>query len=217
MDASYPHHRDPQRFIHWLFDKLKDIPDIEWDTNAPIFHSTRDEWHARGFRRQPSSAQSPNTNGSTSPITPSRSSFSPPSRPGTPRQSSGESSIHANESVLARISTNSLQLERQYQLSRAVAKRSDPKGLYHLRAQKLLRLPPQNEREPQLTVILFEDPGWSTTLDLVNFGSNWWRLEPDTTGAFQPYPRAHINRVHARYDIGNTLTLYRDAVTLNKY
>ena len=178
MESAYPHHHDPPRFYAWMLERLRDIPDLEWDDSSPLYHSSRDEWHVRGYRKQP--AQSPSTtNGSVSPTTPSRSSPTIGSRPSTPRQRSSDSYPLYSTSVIARVSTRNLRLERQYHLARAVAKSSDPKGKHHVRVRQLFRLSPRNDGEPLLTVIILEDPGYNTLWDMVNFGANWFTLSRD--------------------------------------
>ena len=182
MDPSYPHQNNPCGFITWLLDRLRDIPDIDWDDSAPIYHSSRDEWHVRGWRRQ--AAQSPSySNGSHSPTTPNRSSPTSSSRPSTPRQRSHDAYPFHSSSVIARISNRSLRLERQYQLARSIGKTSDPKCKYHVRALQILRLQPRHDGDQLLTVILFEDPGYNYLWDMVNYGANWYALTKESRDA----------------------------------
>ena len=198
MDHSYPFYNDPSRFSTWLLERLRDVPDIDWDETGPLFHSSRDEWHVRGYRRQ--LAHSPaTTNGSQSPTTPSRSSPSVGSRPSTPRQRSTEAYPYNNTSVIARVSNKSLKLERQYQLARTVEKSSDPKGKLHVRALQLLRLPPRHDGEPLLTVILLDDPGYNELWDMLNFGPNWYSItrNTETIPEFEPQKTASGD-----YDVG---------------
>ena len=176
MDPAYPFHNDIARFISWMLERLRDIPDIDWDDSAPCYHSSRDEWHFRGHRRL-SNIQSPATNGSQSPTAPSRSSNPSNSRPSTPRQRSSEQLM--TNAIIARLSTKSLQLERQYQVGRAVAKSSDQPGKHHLKVLQLLRLQPRNDGEPLLTVLLLQDPGYNALWDMVNYGANWYIVEKD--------------------------------------
>lgn len=200
MDTAYPYYNNPSKFVSWLVDRLRDIPDVDWDDAAPLHHSSRDEWHVRGYRRQV--AQSPaTTNGSQSPTTPSRSSPSLGSRPSTPRQRSSETYPFHNSSVIARVSNKSLRLDRQYQLARTIGKTSDPKGKFHVRALQLFRLAPRNDVEPQLTVILLDDAGPNALWDMVNYGANWYSITRDTQilPQFNPHRTASGNA-----DVGKT-------------
>lgn len=147
-DRAWPHSNHPAQFRKWLFDRLKSIPDVQWDESQAPTHSSYSEWHAWGVRR---AATTPSASSDT-PSSPSRSS-SFNSRPATPRQNSTDSVYHQTTQVVARISRHSLNLERQWQMARSIAK-IDPKGRQHMRALSIFRLPARDANEPTVAVIL---------------------------------------------------------------
>ena len=80
-------------------------------------------------------------------------------------------------SVIARISTHTLRLEREYHLCRSFVQTSDPDCNHTVRLVDLVRLPShQGDSEP-LIVSIFESPGRNYLRDLVDFGPH--SLPPD--------------------------------------
>lgn len=76
--------------------------------------------------------------------------------------------------VIARVSTHSLQLEREYHVTRSLKQTSDPNCVHTLAQIEFVRLPAQQgDREP-LVVSIFESPGPNYLKKLVNFGPAWY-------------------------------------------
>jgi hypothetical protein len=77
--------------------------------------------------------------------------------------------------VVCRVSTHTLRLEREFQLSTVVVKNSDPDCRHFVRPIELVRLPAKAGEEP-LIASIFEAPGPNFLKDLVTFGPNWYRF-----------------------------------------
>jgi serine/threonine protein kinase len=73
--------------------------------------------------------------------------------------------------VVCRVSTHTLRLEREFQLSKAIVKKSDPDCRHFVRPIEFARLPTKTGEEP-LVASIFEAPGPSLLKDLVTFGPN---------------------------------------------
>lgn len=77
-------------------------------------------------------------------------------------------------SVIARVSTHVLRLEREYHLSRSFTQTSDPECKYSVRLLDLIRLPSyQGEPGSAMIVSIFESPGRNYLRDLSDFGPTW--------------------------------------------
>jgi serine/threonine protein kinase len=82
--------------------------------------------------------------------------------------------------VIARVSTHSLRLEREYHVTKSLKQSSDPNCVHTVVQIEFVRLPTQQgDREP-LVVSIFESPGPNYLKELVNFGPAWY------TGSNQP-------------------------------
>jgi hypothetical protein len=68
-----------------------------------------------------------------------------------------------------------LRLEREFQLSKLVVKKSDPECKHFLRPVEFVRLP-SKAGEEQLVASIFEAPGPNYLKDMVTFGPNWFTV-----------------------------------------
>lgn len=69
--------------------------------------------------------------------------------------------------VVARISTHTLRLEREYQLCKSLIETADPNCEHTVRPLDFLKLPSQQDNEEPLVVSIFEDPGPNFLRELV--------------------------------------------------
>ena len=80
-----------------------------------------------------------------------------------------------NRLVVCRVSCHTLRLEREFQLSKLVVKKSDPDCRHFLYPLELVRLPTKQGEEP-LVASIFQAPGPNYLRDLVTFGPNWYNF-----------------------------------------
>lgn len=72
--------------------------------------------------------------------------------------------------IVARISTHTLRIEREYHLCKSFVSTSDPDCSHTVRLIELIRLPSHSGDEATLIVSIFESPGRNYLKDLVDFG-----------------------------------------------
>lgn len=77
--------------------------------------------------------------------------------------------------MVCRVSSHTLRLEREFQLSKAVVNKSDPACRHFVRPLEFIRLPTKPGEEP-LVASIFEAPGQNYLKDLVTFGPNWYNF-----------------------------------------
>lgn len=77
--------------------------------------------------------------------------------------------------VVCRVSSHTLRLEREYQLSKVIVNNSDPTCRHFVRPIEFIRLPTKPGEEP-LVASIFEAPGPNYLKDLVTFGPNWYNF-----------------------------------------
>ena len=94
---------------------------------------------------------------------------------------------------MCRVSTHTLRLEREYQLSRLVVNKSDPTCKHFVRPVEFIRLPTKPGEEP-LVASIFEAPGQNYLKDLITFGPNWYNFthRHDTSQPTDPAPTAGV-------------------------
>lgn len=100
--------------------------------------------------------------------------------------------------VVARVSTHTLRLEREYHVTKSLKKTSDPNCVHTVAQIEFVRLPAQQgDREP-LVVSIFESLGPNYLKELVNFGPAWYtgskqpRSRPDSISSSTYSPGEHI-------------------------
>ncbi len=165
-----------------LFKRLSKIPGYTWDESLPPFHSSYDIWHVFGIRHiAPSvSPPSPETTRSSSTRTSPRpeSSRAPPSHyassvsdAGSEYSSAKQETEKTYQSVVARISTRPLRLEREYHLCQTLIQTSDPECRHIVRSIEFRRLPSQQGDDGvPIAVSIIESPGRNWLRGLVSFG-----------------------------------------------
>ncbi|OAL01373.1 hypothetical protein IQ06DRAFT_335685 [Phaeosphaeriaceae sp. SRC1lsM3a] len=176
------------RFSH-IFSKLVELHNYVWDPDTEPFHSSYDNWHFFGWEK--ASHERPSSRSALTSPAPSHSPDS--SRPSLTRshKSSGSdasaatarttatstSQPHHREGrpVVCRVTTHTLRLEREFLLSKAVVKKSDPECKHFVRPIEFARLSAKAGEEPMVASI-FEAPGPNFLKDLVSFGPNWYKF-----------------------------------------
>ena len=189
---------------HRLFERLAQIPGHTWDHDSEIVHSSYDHWHVAGVRcsseadplllptpvsssRSKESSNTASSSSHASPRTEGRSFFyrTGQARPSQSESSSEVSSTARNESesepgvvpVIARISSHTIRLEREFHMLRSIIETSDPDCEHTVRPIDLLRLPPQPGDSSPLLATLYEDPGPNTLRKLVSFGPAFFQTD----------------------------------------
>ncbi|KAL8691027.1 MAG: hypothetical protein Q9218_003665 [Villophora microphyllina] len=84
--------------------------------------------------------------------------------------------------VIARVSTHSLRLEREYHLKKAFIQTSDPECNHTVRLIGLVRLPTRQSDSGPLAVEIFESPGRNYLRDLTDFGPAWYISKQHSPG-----------------------------------
>ncbi|KAF1848518.1 uncharacterized protein K460DRAFT_403798 [Cucurbitaria berberidis CBS 394.84] len=170
-----------------IFTRLQELPNYVWDPEIEPFHSSYDNWHFFGYQKAPRQER-PSSRGRSTVASPTLSHFPDSSRPSLIRshRSSGSDASGATahtvtdphregRPVVCRVSRQTLRLEREFQLSKLVVNKSDPKGEHFARTIEFARLPAKAGEEP-LVASIFEAPGPNYLKDLVTFGPNWYRF-----------------------------------------
>lgn len=84
--------------------------------------------------------------------------------------------------MVCRVSVQSLRLEREFQLSKMVVKKSDPECKHFARPIEFVRLPGKGGEDP-LVVSIVEAPGINFLRDLLSFGPNWYGFPGKESGS----------------------------------
>ncbi|KAL8800242.1 MAG: hypothetical protein Q9182_005325 [Xanthomendoza sp. 2 TL-2023] len=165
---------------HQLFERLSYLSGYTWDSY--------DNWHVFGIqhvRGDRSVANPTSAPGAGAPSESSRSSPKLGPRP-SPRHFNTSSdaltdivSTKTDQDrtfipVIARVSTHSLRLEREYQLGKTFIQTSDPDCHHTVRLIRLVRLPARPSDPGPLAVQIFESPGRNYLSDLTDFGPAWY-------------------------------------------
>jgi serine/threonine protein kinase len=146
-----------------------------------------DNWHFFGTRTAPTdrpSSRGHSANKSTS------SSYLPDStRPALSRshKSSGSdasdftaatqaSDVPKDHPVVCRVSTHTLRIEREFQVCKAINKKSDPQARHFVRPVELARLPPKPGSSEAMVAFICEAPGPNYLREIVQFGPNAYRI-----------------------------------------
>jgi hypothetical protein len=136
--------------------------------------TSRERPPSRSALSSPAPSLSPDAN--RPPLTRShRSSGSDATAAATKAQAPSAQEPSKGRAVVCRVSTHTLRLEREFQLSTVVVKNSDPDCRHFVRPIELVRLPTKAGEEP-LIASVFEAPGDNFLKDLVTFGPNWYRF-----------------------------------------
>lgn len=174
MDKALPFADEPDKFVPWLFRRLREITDVEWDESVSPCHSSYDDWHVWGeYSAPPTSNITPTSSIHGSPI------FSPlPSPPVTTVSTPHTSTVFApaRQKIVARVSKHMVRLERQYQLGKTVIANTDPEGRHLARALQLLRLPPRKAGDYPLCCIIYEWTGPNHLREMCSCGPAWYGL-----------------------------------------
>lgn len=78
--------------------------------------------------------------------------------------------------IVCRVSTHTLRLEREFQLCKAVTKKSDPEYRHFIRPIEFIRVPSKPGNTEPLAATIVEAPGPNYLKDLVQFGPNAYKV-----------------------------------------
>lgn len=95
--------------------------------------------------------------------------------------------------MVCRVSSHTLRLEREYQLSKVIVNKSDPACRHFVRPIDFIRLPTKPGEDP-LVASIFEAPGENYLKDLVTFGPNWYNFthRDNTCQSANPWPSTGV-------------------------
>jgi serine/threonine protein kinase/GAF domain-containing protein len=197
------------RFSHILA-RLKELNNYVWDADIEPFHSSYDNWHFFGYQKPSADAshatdRSPSRDRSAL-ASPKLSTWPPLPDAPRPELSRAHKSTGSDASataaaadappqhgrgrpVVCRVSHQTLRLEREFQLAKAVVAKSDPDCRHFVRPVDFVRLPTKAGGEP-LVASIFEAPGPNYLKDLITFGPNWYRFNHNSgiSASDTPYP-----------------------------
>ncbi|KAF2027874.1 hypothetical protein EK21DRAFT_70998 [Setomelanomma holmii] len=174
------------RFSH-IFARLLELQNYVWDPEIEPFHSSYDNWHFFGYQKH-SRERPPSRSAATSPTSSQLPDSTRPSLTRAHKSSGSDASAATTQThttvteipreerpVVCRVSTHTLRLEREFQLSKIVVKKSDPECRHFVRPIEFVKLSTKAGENP-LVASIFEAPGPNFLKDLVNFGPNWYRF-----------------------------------------
>ncbi|KAL9586432.1 MAG: hypothetical protein Q9203_003864 [Teloschistes exilis] len=173
---------------HQLYERLSHLAGYTWDQSVEPFHSSYDNWHVFGIQhaqRDKTTAPSPAAVGAGALSASSKSSPKLGARPTFRHYNTSSEAMtdllsvkndqeRSFTPVIARVSTHSLRLEREYHLKKAFIQTSDPECNHTVRLISLVRLPSRQSDSGPLAVEIFESPGRNYLRDLTDFGPAWY-------------------------------------------
>ncbi|KAF2711786.1 hypothetical protein K504DRAFT_465522 [Pleomassaria siparia CBS 279.74] len=191
--------------ISRIFARLLELPNYTWVPEIPPFHSSYDNWHF--FGTQKATRERPISRGRSvgNSITSQHVSPDDSTRPALARshKSSGSdatakhaltSDLPRDRLVVCRVSTHTLRLEREFQLSKLISSHSDPDCRHFVRPIEFLRLPSNYRDDEPLVASIFEAPGPNYLKDLILFGPNSYRIS-ENNKSFQPTTEIHAGGI----------------------
>ncbi|KAI4251965.1 MAG: hypothetical protein LQ352_004552 [Teloschistes flavicans] len=193
---------------HQLYERLSYLAGYTWDQSVEPFHSSYDNWHVFGIQHaqgdKSATTPSPAAVGAGAPSASSKSSPKLGARPtfrhyNTSSEAMTDLLSGRNDQersftpVIARVSTHSLRLEREYHLKKAFIQTSDPECNHTVRLISLVRLPPRQSDSGPLAVEIFESPGRNYLRDLTDFGPAWYFLKQHSTKDNDNLSRAYMS------------------------
>lgn len=176
-----------------LFERIREeLPAYEFNESITPFHSSYDNWHVFGRRRNKSALR--------------KTSAASDSRPGSTRTrsdydgddtSTADSEREREQWVVGRISKHSLRLEREYRICETLCKESDPEYKHFVKPLQFARLPPRKDGDKPLVMFVVEAPGKNYLRELVEFGPNFYQGsradgKPDNGIRMAPGPPENI-------------------------
>ncbi|KAF2115161.1 hypothetical protein BDV96DRAFT_646182 [Lophiotrema nucula] len=186
MEAPEAEHARRTRFSQILA-RVLEIPHYTWDTDVEPFHSSYDNWHFFGVQK--ATRERPISRGRSAGTSITSHSHSPDSsRPPLTRnhKSAGsDASVSTNTAsvadvprdrrVVARVSTHSLRIEREFQLCKLITSKSGPECRHFVRPVEFVKLPAKPGNNEPLVASIVEAPGPNYLRDLVSFGPNAYK------------------------------------------
>ncbi|KAF3045247.1 hypothetical protein E8E12_011023 [Didymella heteroderae] len=191
-----------------IFARLSELPNYVWESDIKPFHSSYDNWHFFGYQKASASHERPPSRGrhASAAASPSASRSPDSHRPSNApkhRSSGSDASAvttqtHATATtihregrpVVCRVSSHTLRLEREFQLSKVIVNKSDPACRHFVRPIEFVRLPTKPGEEP-LVASIFEAPGQNYLKDLVTFGPNWYNYTSRDNSVHNNDPQSH--------------------------
>ncbi|KAF2445907.1 hypothetical protein P171DRAFT_431291 [Karstenula rhodostoma CBS 690.94] len=179
---------DSRALFTQILARLQELPNYTWDTDIAPFHSSYDNWHFHGTRK-PSTDRSSSRGRTGTPSTsssPSPDTTRPPPFSKSHKSSGSDASEYApvtqptdlpkERSVVCRVSTHTLRIEREYQLCKMINKKSDPQARHFVRPVELVSLPPKAGNNEPMVAFVCEAPGPNYLREVVKFGPNAYRI-----------------------------------------
>jgi serine/threonine protein kinase len=80
--------------------------------------------------------------------------------------------VPKDRSVICRVSTHTLRIEREFQVCKMINKKSDPQACHFVRPIELARLPPKAGSSEAMVAFICEAPGPNYLREVVQFGPN---------------------------------------------
>jgi len=175
-----------------LFERLAHIRGYIWDQSQKPFHSvcfccaslslpltdlfrqSYDNWHVLGIQQPLDNFSSSSSSGRPSfgRRSTTQSDDTGPSEVTSDTMQGQE--IDGNKLVVARLSTHTLRLEREYQLCKSLIESADPNCEHTVRPLEFVRLPGQQENEEPYVVSIFESLGPNFLQEMVDIGPAVW-------------------------------------------
>ena len=172
-----------------LFKRLSQLPGYTWDQSIEPFHSTYNHWHVFGVRHSGDSdlftpvatSSGPSSLARNSPRTESRPALRHRWKSSLSESSSDISLAHGDNEpawtpVVARVSSHTVRLEREFHMIRSIVRNLDPDCNHTIRPIDLIRLAPDQEGAGFFLVAIFESPGHNMLQELVTFGPAWFAV-----------------------------------------
>lgn len=180
MDTDKVPKRPSDAQVERLFERLRDeIPDFEFDETIDPFHSSYDNWHVFGKQRS-HRAKGPRKSST-------HSSSRPRSRLGSTRTWSeydvGDESVQEEEEreplrVIARVSTHTTRLEREFKICQALNQDPDTTTDPFVQPIRFVKMPARRPGDVTLAVSVVEASGSNDLRELVEFGPNFYDATP---------------------------------------
>ncbi|KAF2202202.1 hypothetical protein GQ43DRAFT_439896 [Delitschia confertaspora ATCC 74209] len=178
--------------------RLLDLSSYTWNTDTEPFHSSYDNWHFFGVKKN--LKDRPISRGrsaiSASPSSSQSSEIRPQLRSHKSSGSDANATVPTSElsrekPVVARVSRHVLRLEREFTIAKHLTKPSgsDPECKYFVRPIDFIRLPPKPGNTEHLVCSIFEAPGNNYLREIVPFGPNSFKVVNKDTwevSSFEP-------------------------------
>ncbi|GAB7340972.1 hypothetical protein MBLNU457_7310t2 [Dothideomycetes sp. NU457] len=183
MEAKARAESENRHLVSRLFQRLElDAPGYVWDNTNPPFHSSYDNWHVWGYKRQSSGSRKPSTAKSENAISQEKDT--------------------AGSSQRKDSSTD----DEQFKLAQILSKEAGSNAQLFIKVLDFIRLPPRQHGDPTLVVMVAESPGRNYLIDMVELGPNFYPASsPDLSGILSPTSEAPPKPIRQKLPLGTFL------------